>query len=393
MVLKRLPFSDMCKRLQGPSDDVWQIHYDALARQSRGEDVVLMSVGDPDFDTPDDIIETLVAQIRKGRTHYSPAEGELTLRQAIADLETSGTGRTFTPDHFVVLPGATAGIYASLACICNPGDEVVIPEPMYIGYRPMFSALGVIPRTVSLNLAQECALDVDAILACTNASTKAVMINTPGNPFGNIVPRDTLQRLAAQLLERDIWLICDEVYSLFTYDEPHVSLLKAADQLDNVLVVDGLSKSHAMTGWRIGWVAGPASMTQALAAYSGSAFFGCSQFIQDAAAYALRHDGPHVAHMCKAYRERRDYVLGRLDELSALSYVRPKAGMFVMMDVSGVSNDGRLFAQDLLAEQGVSVIPGAGFGDVANNYVRLSLTHTTAVLAEAMDRIARFVGG
>lgn len=381
----------MCKRLLGPSDDVWQVHYDALARRARGEDVVLMSVGDPDFDTPEEIIETLVSRIRQGRTHYSPAEGEFELRQAIADLETQGTGRTFTPDNFVVLPGATAAIYASLACICNAGDEVVIPEPMYIGYRPMLSALGLTARTVALDLSKDCALDVDAVLAQVNTRTRAVLINTPGNPFGNIVPRETLARLAAALLKQGVWMICDEVYSLFTFDEPHVSLLKAASDLDNVVVVDGLSKSHAMTGWRIGWVASPASLTRAITAYSGSAFFGCSQFIQDAAAFALVHNGPHVEDMRQAYRRRRDYVLQRLDKISMLSYVRPKAGMFVMMDVSRMSNSGRAFAQDLLAAQGVSVIPGEGFGEVAKDFVRLSLTHKTDMLAEALDRIERFV--
>ena len=391
--MNTLPLSDMCKRLLGPSDDVWQIHYDALARTARGEDIVLMSVGDPDFDTPEEIIETLVSKIRQGRTHYSPAEGELELRQAIADLETQGTGRTFTPDNFVVLPGATAAIYASLACICNPGDEVVIPEPMYIGYRPMLSALGLTARTVALDLSDDCALDVDAVLAQINGRTRAVLINTPGNPFGNILPRETLAQLAEALLERGVWLICDEVYSLFTFDEPHVSLLKAATELDNVVVVDGLSKSHAMTGWRVGWVASPASLTRAITAYSGSAFFGCSQFIQDAAAFALVHNGPHVEDMRLAYQRRRDYVLQRLDNIPQLSYVRPKAGMFVMMDVSRMSNSGLVFAQDLLAAQGVSVIPGEGFGEVARDFVRLSLTHKTNMLAQAMDRIERFVAG
>ena len=159
--------------MEGPDDGVWRIHYEAIARQAAGEDVVLMSVGDPDFATPEDIIETLVAQIRAGRTHYSPAAGELELREAIADLETSGTGRTFTADNFVVLPGATASIYATLACICDPGDQVIIPEPMYIGYRAMFSALGIDVRTVQLALSDECALDADAVLALVGEKTPA----------------------------------------------------------------------------------------------------------------------------------------------------------------------------------------------------------------------------
>ncbi len=393
MVLSALHYSQLSQRMEGPDDGVWRIHSDALARQNAGEDVVLMSVGDPDFATPEDIIETLVAQIRAGRTHYSPAAGELTLREAIAELETSGTGRSFSAENFVVLPGATASIYASLACICDPGDEVIIPEPMYIGYRAMLSALGIHAIPLPLDLANECALDVDTVLGLITERTRAVLINTPGNPFGNIVPKAVLSRLAAELLTRNLWLICDEVYSLFTFDEPHISLLKCAAGLDNVIVVDGLSKSHAMTGWRIGWVAAPAEMTAALTAYCGSAFFGCSQFIQDAAAYALRNNGPHVDRMCEAYRERRDFVINRLDELPQLSYIRPKAGMFIMVDVNRVCNDGGVFAQDLLDQQMVSVIPGSGFGEIAAPYVRLSLTHTLDVLDKAMDRIAAFVSG
>jgi arginine:pyruvate transaminase len=220
-----------------------------------------------------------------------------------------------------------------------------------------------------------------------------VLLNTPGNPFGNIIAKEALTRLSAELLARSVWMICDEVYSLFTFDEPHVSLLKCAASLDNIIVVDGLSKSHAMTGWRIGWVASPPEMTLALTAYCGSAFFGCSQFIQDAAAYALRNNGPHVDRMCEAYRERRDFVLSRLDGLERISYIRPKAGMFIMMDVSAICNDGAVFASDLLASQMLSVIPGKGFGEAAAPYVRLSLTHTLDVLDQAMQRIEAFVSG
>ncbi len=390
---QNLPTSDLCTRIDVPDAGVWAVHYQAQAEQAEGRDVVLMSVGDPDFPTPDGIVDALVASIRGGRTHYAPAGGEDELRAAIAELESKNTGLKFTKDQFVILPGATGCLHAVLSCICNAGDEVIIPEPMYIGYRAMIDAIGIRVSSVSLDLANECVLDADAVLDAVNDATKAVIINTPGNPCGNIVPAEQLAYLARELLERNVWLVCDEVYSLFTFDEPHISLLKCADKLDNVIVIDGLSKSHAMTGWRIGWVCSPPDMTRALSAYSGAAYFGCSQFIQDAAAYAIRHDGPHVDQMCEAYRERRDLVLTRLEAMPALRVLRPKAGMFVMIDVSRVSQDGEHFAQDLLAQEGVSVIPGRGFGDNAASFVRLSLTHSVDVIADAMNRIERYVAG
>jgi arginine:pyruvate transaminase len=383
----------MTYRLNAPEDDVWRVHYDAVAKFNAGEDVLLMSVGDPDFATPEDIIETLVARIRAGRTHYSPAAGEPALRQAIADLESAGTGRSFGPEQFVILPGATAGIYATLACICNPGDEVIIPEPMYIGYRAIVNALGLRTRSVDLDLERDCALDVEQVLGQVTASTKAVVVNTPGNPCGNCIEPEALRALAEGLRQRNVWLICDEVYSLFTFEEPHVSLLKCADHMDNAVVVDGLSKSHAMTGWRIGWVAAPPQLAAAISAYAGAAFFGCSQFIQDAAAYALRHNAPHVDRMREAYRQRRDFVAQRLDRVQQLGYIQPHAGMFMMVDVRQVSRDGETFARGLLDAEGVSLIPGRGFGRNAAGYVRLSLTQTIEVVEDALQRIERYTNG
>ena len=388
---KPLPFSQMASRLDAPEDDVWTIHYEAVRRAEAGEDIVLMSVGDPDFATPDDIIETLVSQIRKGRTHYSPAAGEMELRTAIAELETTATGRQFSPEQFVILPGATAAVYGTLASIVNPGDQVIIPEPMYIGYRGIIKALDIDVVPLPLDIRGDCALSVESVTAAITDKTRAVLVNTPGNPFGNIIPPETLSELAAVLRERGIWFICDEVYSLFTFDDPHVSLLKCAEHLDNIVVIDGLSKSHAMTGWRIGWVCSPPEMTRALTAYAGTAFFGCSQFIQDAAAYALKTNGPHVDHMCEAYRTRRDAMVGRIQAANNLSCVVPKAGMFLMMDISQVAESGGEFARGLLESEGVSVIPGAGFGDNAQDFVRLTLTHNLDVIEDAMDRITRYV--
>ena len=389
--MKNLPLSRMASRLTAPEEDVWAVHYEAQKRLDKGDDIIMMSVGDPDFATPEDIIETLVTQIRQGRTHYSPAAGEIGLRSAIAELETQATGRTFSPDQFVILPGATSAVYATLISIVNPGDQVIIPEPMYIGYRSIIRALDIDVVTLPLDLYDECRLDANALEGLITPKTRAVLINTPGNPFGNIIPPATLKRLAARLRQDDIWLICDEVYSLFTFDEPHVSLLKCAEDLDNVIVIDGLSKSHAMTGWRIGWVCSPPEMTRVITAYAGTAFFGCSQFIQDAAAYALRHNGPHVDHMCEAYRARRDAVVAKVSEIDGLSCVVPKAGMFVMLDVRKLSNSGSDFAREALDACGVSLIPGDGFGTNAASFVRLSLTHNIDITSQAMDRLGEFI--
>lgn len=387
------PLSKLAQRLAAPEADVWSIHYDAVARQAAGEDVILMSVGDPDFATPEYIIEQVVDSIHANRTHYSPAQGEPAMLQALAELESNGTGRSFTPENFVVLPGATAGLFATLAAICDPGDEVVVPEPMYIGYVSMEKALNIrlvgVPMDMRAEIGQQ--VDVDALLAVVTERTRAVLINTPGNPIGNMIPPHLLKRLAGSLAERGIWLISDEVYSLLTFEERHVSLLNCAEELHNIVVIDGLSKSHAMTGWRIGWVCGPPALIKAVCNYTGAAFFGCSQFIQDAAVYALQHNDAHVAAMRKEYRRRRDYLIARLEQMPGFGYIKPQAGMFLMLDTGQVADNGETFARRLLEQQGVSVVPGLGFGKNCDQFVRVSLTHDVQVIGAACDRIAAFV--
>ena len=225
------------------------------------------------------------------------------------------------------------------------------------------------------------------VLDRIDANTRAVLVNTPGNPLGNIIPEPSLRRLAAGCRARDVWLICDEVYSLITFEEAHRSLLKCTGDLSNVGVIDGLSKSHAMSGWRVGWLIGAPELVAAATRFSGAALFGVSQFIQDAAVWALENDAEDVERMRRAYQARRDYAVKRLRAIPKLDCYVPAAGMFVMVGTSAAANSGDDFAQQLLDEQGVSTIPGAAFGPSAANYVRLSLTVDEDGLSQAFDRM------
>ncbi|MEX2327729.1 MAG: pyridoxal phosphate-dependent aminotransferase [Pseudomonadales bacterium] len=351
-MVSRLPYSAVSVRLEAPSSDVWAVHYEALERQGKGDDIIVLSVGDPDFPTPHEITNYLVQQVHKGRTHYSPAGGEPVLLNALADLETRVEGRSIKASEFTVFPGATAALYSVFASILDEGDEVIIPEPMYIGYHGIFDALGVRIIAVPLDDRHEFSLDTDQVMDAVSERTRAVLVNTPGNPCGNILPGAVLEALAARCADKNLWLVCDEVYSLFTYDEPHTSLLKAASSLENVVVIDSLSKSHAMSGWRIGWAFAPEPLTAKLHRYCGAVFFGCSQFIQDASAFALSHNAPHILAMRSEYRKRRDHVVERVARMNNLHCFAPGAGMFVMLNVSACSESGDQFARRLLDEAG-----------------------------------------
>lgn len=384
-------FSQAVERMAQAGDDAWQVHLDAQARLAQGDDIILMSVGDHDLPTIETIIEHAVTRLYRGRTHYSPGMGEPELRQVIADIETQASGKATTQDQVIIFPGATNAIYSVLSCLLNEGDELILAEPSYVGYDGIMNAIGASVRRIAGDPALGFAVDTDELIAAITPRTRVMLLNTPGNPSGHIMPGKQLQRLAAHCLEAGVWLVCDEVYSMITFEERHVSARKAAQHLDNVVVIDGLSKSHAMTGWRLGWAVAPNSLIPPLLKFTSATVFGCSQFIQDAAAFALQNDAEYIASIVSAYRQRRDFACARITAIDGLRCSAPQAGMFLMIEVSAVAADGETFARALLAEEGVSVLPGAGFGAVAASFVRLSLTHPEEVLAEAFDRIERFI--
>jgi arginine:pyruvate transaminase len=385
-------FSLASGRLEESGTDLWQVHTDALKRQAAGEDIIMMSVGDPDLATIERIIEHAVTSLYRGRTHYSPGMGELELRQTIADIETQASGKLTTPDEIIIFPGATNAIYSVLCCLLDARDELIVTEPGYVGYQGIFRAIGARIIRVPGKANAGFTLDVQAVKKAVTDKTRVLLLNTPGNPAGNMIPADQLRYLANFCLEKNIWLVCDEVYSMITFEQKHISARTAATSLENVIVIDGLSKSHAMTGWRLGWTVAPVGVVKKLLNFTSATVFGCSQFIQDAAAFAMQNDGEYIQSITAEYRARRDYACERIAQIRGLSCQKPEAGMFLMVDVSGVTKDGLEFSHRLLNEAGVSVLPGEGFGEITRNFVRMSLTHPVEELELAFDRIEKFVG-
>jgi len=383
-------FSATTRRLAGDSSPVWAVHDRALQRLADGENIYLLSVGDPDLPTLPSTIRATIDSLEKGRTHYAPGRGELALRQTIADIEVRASQKPCDPDEIVIFPGATNAIYSVLACLLDPGDEIVVLDPMYVGYEGIFQALELRKVGVPLDVVNNFAFDVDGVKAAITDTTKLVFLNTPSNPAGNIIQQSELHELAAYCRERNVWLVCDEVYSMITFEEQHVSLRRAADHIDNVIIVDGLSKSHAMTGWRLGWTVAQKTVSDRLLEFTSSTVFGCCQFVQDAAAFALTNDEEYINGVREEYRQRRNYVCERVAAISGISCHVPKAGMFVMIRVDEVAEDGLAFAEALLAEQGVSTLPGVGFGDCTASYVRVSLAQPINVLLPAFDRMQAF---
>ena len=386
-----MKYSSLVDRVAGPRAQAWDIMDQAAALERQGHSVIHLSIGDPDFETPDAVKTAAGAAMAAGRTHYSPLMGEQPLREAIAQHESERCGTTVSPDTVIVLPGAQCSLMAAFLCLTDHGDEALLLEPAYSTYEAVAQVGGARLRWFALPSETGFALDVGALEATLSDNTRAILINSPSNPAGAIFDRQALENLVACCRERDIWIIADEVYWSCVYDKPHCPLLSIDGAAEISVTVNSLSKSHAMTGWRLGWAIAPLELAGHLGNLAQCLLFGVSQFLQDAAVTALTETGTQTRQMMSELKARRDLIVGRLSDVPRLRVLPPEGGMFVFVDVQDTGLSGIDFAEQLLQETGVSVIPGGAFGDSVANFIRIGLTVEPGLLAVGADRIKSFV--
>ncbi|WP_158774017.1 pyridoxal phosphate-dependent aminotransferase [Cobetia sp. L2A1] len=381
-------FSTLTDRIAGEGASAWDIHIRALKRRAAGEDITVLSVGDPDFTTPDTIIEAAKASLDKGATHYADVQGKHALREAIAErYRVASTDAK--AENLIVMAGAQCGLYAVAQCLLEPGDEVIVPEPCYVTYEAVIQAPGAVIKRVPLKGDDGFRLEVADIAAAITPRTRAILLNSPHNPTGTLIEAAQWNAIAALCRQHDLWLISDEVYAELIFDGEHVCAAALPDMAERSVVISSLSKSHAMTGWRVGWVLGPQALIEHLTNLALCMLYGCPDFIQDAAIAALSDERQADIHvMREAYRERRDAVCDALQHCSAVHVITPQAGMFVMVDIRATGLSSQQFADRLLDEHNVSVLSAEAFGPSGAGFVRLSLTVSPLLLAAACQRLA-----
>jgi len=385
-----MKFASIVNRLDTAAAYAWAIHDRARERQNDGQDIILLSVGDPDFGTPPAITEAAIKSLRAGRTHYGGFAGSAEFRRALADRHREQTGQVISPDQVVVCPGAQNGLYAATLCLVESGDEVIVPEPRYVTYESVVDASGATRVDVPLDVDRGFHLDPDKVAAAVTDRTRMILLNTPHNPTGMVMTREELEGVAEVALRHDLWVVCDEVYADLTFDVPHVSVCALPRIADRSVSIGSLSKSHAMQGWRLGWVIAPPDLAKHLVNLVKPMHYGLSPFLQDAAAIALTEDHPETDAMHRDYRERRDLVCSRINTMPGLACSWPEGSMFLLVDVRGTGLDGEKFAWGLLDHGGVSLLPGTGFGASVTGHVRFSLTMPLDILEDACDRIERY---
>jgi arginine:pyruvate transaminase len=295
--------------------------------------------------------------------------------------------------NVVLTAGAQNGVFAVSLCLLEAGDEVIVPEPMYLTYEACVRAAGATLVAVPVDVARAFHVDCDALEAAITARTKAIFFATPCNPTGVVMQRADLERIARLACEHDLWVLSDEVYAELTFERDHVSIASLPGMAARTVTLGSLSKSHAMAGWRVGWAIGPATLVEHMARLALAMLYGLPGFIQQAALTALENRADIVADIREIYRRRRDVVFERLHRVPGLRCLLPEAGMFMMVDVSGTGLDTTGFTWQLFRAQGVAVLDASAFGETAKGFVRLGLVVGEDRLIEACERIVRFVEG
>ena len=381
--------SKLIKKISGPASKAWLVGDKAFEMIDAGKDVIHLGIGDPDFDTPKQISSLLKEAIDNNKTHYSPLAGENGLRQEIASHAMGLYGGDIKKENIAVLPGAQAALFSAFLCLAERGDEVIVLEPTYATYPAVIQASGAKIVTVKLDEKTGYQLNVSDIKRAITSKTKAILINSPSNPSGAVFEQDTLNALADLCKRERIWLVTDEVYWSLTYEDDHASAFFQNETRANVIVINSLSKSHAMTGWRVGWVIAPEEIIDALTSLSQAQYFGVSQFIQLAAIEALR-DKKNPQIFKGLFLSRRDAFIKEIKKSELLQFSVPQGGMFLLINIEKTGLDGGKFAERLLQEEHVAVVPGYGFGESMQNTIRIGFLDEIPRLIEAARRLRRF---
>ena len=370
----------------------------ATALAAEGKDMINLGIGQPDFKTPSHIVEAAIEALRDGHHGYTPATGLLATREAVVRRTLSTTGVEVSPENVMILPGGKPTMYAAIIMFGEPGAEIMYPDPGFPIYRSMIEFTGATPVPIPIREENGFAFSAEETLALITPKTRLIILNSPANPTGGVTPKAEIDRLVKGLEKHpDVAILSDEIYDVMTYDgEAHTSLLRYPEIRDRLIVLNGWSKTWAMTGWRMGWSIWPNGQESAwlydkvrkLAVNCWSCVNAPSQFAGIAAI-----DGPQdeVEKMMKAFDRRRKVVVEGLNDLPGVSCITPKGAFYAFPNVSKTGWKAKKLASDLLENAGVALIGGPDFGILGEGYIRLSYANSEENILRALERMKKFL--
>lgn len=379
--------TEVTTRLAAFGGAKWDVHLTARKRIAAGEDIVEMTIGEPDVPVPAELMERALTSMRAGRTGYSDGRGELNLRTALAERYSASRGCSFEPDNFLCFPGTQTALFATMMGVAEQGDEVLVGDPMYATYEGVVAATGADLVPVPLRPENGFCMQASDVAERITPRTTALLITSPHNPTGAILGREDLIALCELAKAHDFWIISDEVYEHMVFEGAEfMSPLALPEYADRVIAVSSISKSHASPGFRSGWCVGPKAFCDALLPYSETMLFGNQPFIADMTELAVREGSSVAAGMSRRFSRRAGLLADRLQSDTSLEVHRPKAGMFAMINVAPIGMTGDDYAWDLL-DHGVAVMPGSAFSASLTSWVRVALTIEDEAFETALARL------
>lgn len=375
---------------------------DAKAKQMKadGLNVVGFGTGEPDFDTPENIKEAACAAIREGKTKYTPAAGIIPLRKAVADSMKRDLNLDYDFTQIVIASGAKHNLYAALRTLVNPGDEVILPAPYWVSYDEMIAMVGGVSVIVNAGEEQHFKITAEQLEAAVTEKTKAVIINNPSNPTGMLYNENELREIADVCVKHDLYIIADEIYFKLLYDgRTFTSIATLGDEVkERTIIINGVSKTYAMTGWRIGYAAAPAHIAKIMANYLSHSTGAPSTISQWAAVEAFNGPQDTIEAMREVFEERRNYIVDRMNRIEGVSCIMPEGAFYVMMNIEKLKgkkiggfeiNTCDDFAMAFLEKELVAVVPCSGFG--APDFVRWTYATSMENIREGLDRLEHFL--
>jgi aspartate aminotransferase len=376
------------------TESAFEVSARARAMEAQGRSIIHLQIGEPDFDTPAHVREAAKRALDEGQTHYPPFPGIPALREAIAaDVAMRKRVRADPSQVFVTVGGKGVMLYGILGLV-DPGDEVLVPDPGYPIYESLTRFVGATPVPVPIRMAADFRLDVDELAGLVTPRTRLLIMNSPANPTGGVLTRSDLEGIAEIAIQHDLWVLADEIYGRILYDgAEHVSIASLPGMAERTIILDGFSKTFAMTGWRLGYAVVPPSLTKVYGQLIINTISGAPTFAQVGAVAALTGPQDDVDAMVAEFHARRDLVVDGLNAIPGIECRRPVGAFYAFPSVGGTGLTGHEFFERLLEGAGVCVLPGSAFGVFGDEHVRISYANSQPNLLEALKRIQGFVDG
>jgi len=387
-LLSELTTASISKRLASLGSERWAIHFQSRQRIAAGEDIIELTIGEPDVPAPKYLIDRASQSMREGRTGYAGGQGEPALLEAIAQKYAVRSGRSITKSNALALPGTQAALSISMLTLVEKGDAVLVADPLYATYEGVVEATGADFVTIPTSADNGYKLTPEQIEKSLVPNAKVLLLNSPHNPTGAVLNADEIAAIGEVCKKQNLWILSDEVYEPLIYEGEFASPFDNAALADRTIAVSSISKSHAAPGFRSGWAVGPTSFIEKAQSVAESILFGNQPFIADMTVLAINEPDDTAKVMAANYKRRIDLLCDALKDSPGLHTHRPSAGMFLLVDVSKTGMSGHEFALELL-DHGVAVMPGRSFGMQAENLIRLSLTVPDDLLKIAAERIAK----